>query len=236
MKSFIPSLGLMALFLISVTTINAQETETRNLESFTGIHVSSGIDATLVAGNSNKVEITASGIELDKVVTKVSGDRLKVGFDQKNNWKFWNNKKRKVEVTITYNSTLDFVSSTSGASVHANNTISSKNLKLNTSSGANMDISIEANKVNIDVSSGSRMDVSGNAKYVGIDISSGASLDASGLESAEVNVDGNSGSSAKVFATNKLTVDVNSGASVRYKGNPGNTDFDKNSGGSVKKI
>lgn len=235
MKTTLTLLSFLASFFLVSATMTAQDTETRNLDNFSGISVSSGITAKLVKGNTNKIDITASGIDLDKIETKISGDKLKVGVE-KNNWKFWGNNKRKVNVTITYNGTLDYISSTSGSKVEADHTITASNISLNTSSGANLNLNLEANDVDIDVSSGAWAGLSGNAKKVTIDISSGASLDASDLESASVDVDGSSGSSVKVHATNSLTVDVSSGASVRYKGNPGKTDFDKNSGGSVRKI
>ena len=235
MKTKLSFLSLFAFLLIAGTAL-AQSTETRNLDSFDGISVSSGISATLVKGNTNKIEITASGIDLDKITTNVSDDKLKVRVKQ-NNWnKLFGNKKRKVEVTITYNSALEYISSTAGSRVEADHTIASKDLEIKTSSGANLKLDIEADDVEVDVSSGAWASLSGFASSVGIDISSGASLDASGLESAEVEVDGSSGSSVKVHATKALTVDVSSGASVAYKGNPGTTDFDKSSGGSVRKI
>ena len=236
MKTILNYANVMFCFLLMTSLTFAQETETRNLDSFDGISVASGIKAELVRGNTNKIEITADGIDLDKISTEVSGDKLKVKVNQKNNWFNWGSKKRTVNVTITYNSTLEYISSSSGSSVEADHTILASNLDLNTSSGAYMNITVEANDVEIGVSSGANMNVSGNASSVDIDISSGASLDAGDLESGEVTVDGSSGSSAKVYATSSLNVDVSSGASVRYKGNPGTTDFDKSSGGSVRKI
>jgi len=216
-------------------SLSAQETETRDLGSFDGISVSAGVDALLVKGNENKIEITASGIDLDRVKTSIKRNVLKVGVDHKKWWaSLGKRNKRKVQVTITYDAALDYISSSSGSFVEADHTIASNSLHLKTSSGADMSLDIDANNLEVDVSSGAHMDLAGDARDVEIDLSSGSSLDAYDLEAENVEVDGSSGATAKVNVSNSLNADVSSGASVKYKGNPSQKDIDKSSGGSVR--
>jgi len=235
MKTLTRILSTAAFMLTFSAFVIGQESETRNLEGFEGISVSAGIQAELVKGNTNKIEISAKGIELEKVTTEIKRDVLKIGIDEK----WWKNiggkkNKRDVEVVITYSSTLSSISSSSGSSTTADHTILSKYLELDVSSGAYMDLEIDVDETDIDLSSGSRMILAGNAGEVAVDMSSGANLDAYKLTGQNVSVDGSSGSNAKVTATSSLTADVSSGANVKYKGDP-SLNVDKSSGGSVQK-
>lgn len=234
MKSLRKTIALAGLALCITSATFAQDTETRNVsDNFDAISVSSGIDATLVKGNTNEVEITASGVDLDKVTVDVKRGKLQIGLKQKW-WSSWG-KKKNIDVVITYTSELEGIFASSGASIESHQTINANDLKIGTSSGAYIDLDIDANDVDIDLSSGSTMDLSGVAGHANIDLSSGASLDAYNLKGDKVEIDGSSGASASIHVTETLEADVSSGANVKYAGNPSNTSIDKSSGGSVRK-
>ena len=228
--------SIFSLFaLCSLVLLQAQDTETRNLGSFDGISVSAGVQADLVKGSSNKIEITATGIDLDKVKSEIKGDVLKVGIDE-SWWKMLGKKsKRTVEVVITYTSALETLAASSGSSLEADHSIASKNLEMDVSSGAHINLQLDVDDATLDLSSGSFVELSGNAKSFDVDMSSGSTLKAYELVSDKVHVEGSSGSNANVHAQNALSVDISSGASVKYKGNPESRDFDKSSGASVRK-
>ncbi len=235
MKSMKNSLCLIACVFCLTAMTYAQESESRNLGSFDGISVSSGIEAELVQGNSNSIDITAKGIELEKVTTEIKGDVLKVGIDQ-SWWKSLGKRsKRKVEVVITYSSTIESVHASSGSSIDSDDPIRSKRLELDASSGAFIDLELDVNDAVMDLSSGANMTLSGNAGKISVDMSSGSTLKAFELQSRTVHVDGSSGSTARVHASSGLSVDISSGATVRYKGDPSDRDFDRSSGASVIK-
>lgn len=227
---------VFAVLALSSQSLEASDSEIRDLKSFSGISVAAGVDATLIKGNENSIEITVSGIELDKISSKVSGGVLKVSVENGSWWqRFTKLGKRNVDVTITYNGDLDYISSSSGSRVHADYTIVANDLEIKSSSGSNIDLDINAKDLEIDLSSGSTINLSGEAEYTEIDLSSGSTLHAFDLDSKYVNVDGSSGSSAKIAVSYSLIADVSSGASVKYKGSPSDRDIDKSSGGSVKK-
>ena len=226
---------LLTLLLASgVTMLMAfGDTETRNLSSFSEISVAAGIKATLVKGNVNKADIDAEGIELDKVITEVDGDRLIVKIKTRM-WGNWGNK-RNVKVTITYSESLESVSASSGASVVSDEVLrTASRLELQSSSGANSKLKVNTENISADVSSGASLNVEGSANTIEIDVSSGSSFKGYDLVCKNVNVDVSSGGSAYVHATSELDADVSSGGSVKYKGNPSSKNIDKSSGGSVK--
>ena len=234
MKSLRKTIALAGLALCITSATFAQDSETRNVpDNFDAISVSSGIEATLVKGNTNEVEITASGVDLDKVTVDVKRGKLEIGIKQKW-WSSWGRKKN-VDVVITYTSELEGIYASSGSTIESHQTITGDELNLKTSSGAYIELDIDANDVEIELSSGATMDLSGYAKNAEIDLSSGASLDAYNLKGEKVEIDGSSGANASIHVTAELNADVSSGASVKYKGNPNDTSIDKSSGGSVRK-
>ena len=234
MKILSKSLLLVMISFISFSA-GAQDSETRNLNSFDGVSVSSGISAELIKGNTNKIDISVEGIELEKVTTDIRKDVLKVGIEQ-SWWKSLGKRsKRKVEVVITYDGSLDLISASSGSSVWSDEAILSKELDLDASSGASLILELDVNDASLDMSSGSNVNLEGNAQKFEVDMSSGSNLNAEDLVSNYVDIDGSSGSVAKINVAETLVADVSSGASVRYKGDPKKTDLDKSSGGSVRK-
>ncbi len=224
------------LFLILITGsigLSAQNTETRELNTFDQIHVATGIHATLIPGNTNKIVLTAKGIDLDKVKSQVKDGALTVKITNNKLWN-WSIKKQKVEALITYASELEEISTSSGASIVSEHDIISNDLSIEASSGSKIHVDLVSDEVAIEVSSGASIKAGGRTTDLEVDISSGASFKGYDLVADNVDVDGSSGASARVNVTENLVVDVSSGSSVKYKGNPKTKDIEKSSGGSVR--
>ena len=70
--------GILILLVVSAMSAIAQNTETRELSSFTELSVGEAINVILVPGSKNEAVIKARNIDLDDVETNVSGGRLKI--------------------------------------------------------------------------------------------------------------------------------------------------------------
>jgi len=222
------------LFLSIAVSLIAygQDSETRSLSNFDEISVATGIDATIVSGNKNEIKITAKGVDLDKVSSEISNGELVVKIKRK--WNDWSSRKTDVTAVITYAQELEGVSSSSGASVHSENSIVSDKLELDASSGSSLEVAVQCREVIVEISSGARIETSGSTSDLTIDMSSGSTYKGYDLSAKNANIEGSSGASAQISVNNSLEADVSSGASVKYKGSPSNKDIDKSSGGSVR--
>lgn len=229
--------SILLTFLLSILASviwSYGDTETRTLKAFSEISVSAGIQATLEKGNSNKIEIDAEGIDLDKVITKVDGNKLTVKIES-SWWKIgWTNNKRKVKVHVTYTEDLEDISASSGASVSSEDVIASTRLSLEASSGSRIEIEVENDNLSVDVSSGAGINLSGSAAKVKVDVSSGSSFDSYDLVANDASLDASSGASIKITVNGQLKASASSGASIKYNGSPTMTDIEKSSGGSVR--
>lgn len=221
-----------SLFFVFVLFSNAQDRENRTVDRFDAVHVATGISAKIQAGQENSVQISAKGIDLDRIITEVEDGELIVKIKSK--WNNWSMKKHKVKATITYTGTLESLSASSGAHLLAEDALLSDRMELDASSGAGLEANIISKKVTVDVSSGATVEASGSTDYLNVDISSGSRFNGYDLKAKDVEVDGGSGASARVHASQSISADVSSGSSVKYKGTPSRKDIDKSSGGSVR--
>jgi len=224
-----------ALFALTIFAAQATERETRDLSNFHGVSVSSGVDAELIKGDHNEISITVDGIDIERVKTEVKNGVLVVSVKSKNSW-FGAWKKKDIDVIITYTDELETLRASSGSKLSADHIIYTDDLEIDISSGANVDLDIDATDVDIDMSSGSYAKIGGVTAVAYVKTSSGATLSAFDLRADKASTKGSSGSSSSITVVNSLRADVSSGASVRYKGNPVETDIDKSSGGSVRQV
>lgn len=228
-------------------------TEARNVGSFSGIKVDTGVNVVFKQENNSSVQVIADADKLKYVITKVENGVLKIYIDSKGekNLKFKN-------LTVNVSSPkLEDIETNSGARFTVLNTLNGRNMNIEASSGSAVIGKFNASEaMNVSVDSGSYMkgDITtgnfvfkgtsgssasfeGSAKMGNLDISSGASCRAENFTVNTASVQSTSGSSISVNVKEKLTVDASSGGSVRYKGNPDVfSNIAKSSGGSLKQI
>ena len=210
----------------------ADKTEERNVGSFKGIKVSSGIDLFITMGETEKVTIVADDDIIDEIKTEVKGDVLSIYIKQ-NNWFNWSgNHTRKAYVTVKE---LREIDASAGSDVKSENTLKGEDLKINTSSGSDVEVDVYYKNILLNSSSGSDSKITGKAKTLEAVSSSGSDIDAGGLESKICKVTVSSGADATVNVTDELYANASSGGDVKYYGNPAVVDSNESSGGDVSK-
>jgi len=229
---------LFALVLSLITSIgmaangNSDKTEIRNVSSFNGIKVSTGIDLYITMGTVEEVKIVAEDDIIDNLITEVKDGTLRIYMKQSNNWFNWNsgNQTRKAYVTVKE---LQKIDASSGSDVQSENMLKGENLEVKASSGSDVTLDIYYKSFSLDTSSGSDAKISGKTKNFKAEASSGSDINAQDLESSICRVSVSSGSDASVNVTDELYAKASSGADVRYYGNPQVKDIDESSGGDV---
>ncbi len=228
----------------------AQSEETRSLSSFSEVSAHEAIDVYLEKGDKEEARIVTDNIDIEDVLTEVSGGRLKIHLDG-NNWRNVD-----VEVYVTYKS-LESISASSAASITSRGVIDANgaDFDVNVSSAGDIDakiknadelnidagsagdanLEVEANEIEADVSSAGEIEIAGITKRQDVEASSSGDYDGYDLESEEVEARASSGGSIRVNVSNRIDGRASSGGSVRYKGDPKNINADSSSGGSVRK-
>lgn len=229
---------LFIFILVAATSIsstfagNSDETEIRKLKDFNAIKVSAGIDLYLTMGETEKVKIVADDDIIDDLKTEVKDGTLHIYMKQ-NNWFNWNsgNKTRKAYVTVKQ---LEMIKASSGADVRSENTLKGDRLKVQASSGSDVEIDVFYKNLSVDTSSGSDAKLSGKVKNFEAEASSGSGIKAQDLESKICKARASSGSDISITVTDEIYAKASSGGDIKYSGNPQLRDTDESSGGDVR--
>ena len=197
------------------------------IENFTKIKVSTGLDVYLTQGPKNKTILEADENLHDIIVTEVQNGILKIYAEKS----IWQAKSKKVYVTIK---NLESLTATSGSDVYTKeDALSLNEIKIRATSGANINISIEANIVETSATSGSDIEISGTSKNHISSATSGASIDAFLLKSRNANVNVSSGADINIYASESINASASSGGDIDFKGNPRKISKNSSSGGSI---
>jgi hypothetical protein len=144
------------------------------------------------------------------------------------------NYKRSVKVYVTYRK-IDALTATSASNIYTEDMLRSDRLYISISSAASAELDVEAEMLSLSVSSSGDLEISGTADKVDVKVSSAGDVDAYDLLANEISVSASSAGDAKVYARNRIQAHASSGASIRYRGNPSQSQTDSSSGGSVRK-
>ena len=182
---------------------------------FEKIKVSQSIEIELSQGANKSFEIIASDDARKNLEIEVENGELSIGFKKQS--MFINNSKVKILIT---NPTISSLTASSSAKIVGMNTIKSNNLVLKSSSGSEMEVSVDTDQLFITASSGSSIEVKGISNTVTANSSSGSSIEANTLTCGAAIANSSSGSSIEFGIIKSLNASSSSGSSIDYKGTP----------------
>lgn len=186
--------------------------ESRDIQGFTGIKVSSGIDVLLSQGNEFQVVVEADENLLDVIVTELEGHMLVVDVDR---YQIRNAKARMVHITMPE---IEEIHVSSAGDCIGKTPIVSKNLRLNVSSAGDLNLEVDADRIYLDISSSGDVELKGETGMLEANLSSAGDLDAFDLDAVRVHVEVSSAGDASVFATEELSMSASSAGNIYYRG------------------
>lgn len=218
------------LFTIAmVFALASSYAQTRDVGNFDGVSVGGSIEVKLVKSDSPSLKYKMLQGDEENLITKVDDGVLRIKI--KNSWGF-GNKSAKAKIVVYYTE-LNEISASAGSKVLSEEVIAADRMKISCSSGASINLEIDAKKVNLGASSGGSANVSGSADMLSVGASSGGSVNAGDLISKQVDAEASSGGSVSCHASESIEADSSSGGSIDYGGNPKNKDISNNRSGSV---
>ncbi len=227
-KLFALFVCVAASFLANAATTSRQ---TRSISGFHGVSVTSGIDLYLSQKGAEEVVVEANSEDIDKIITEVEGGILKIYIKEKSWFNFdWKSRPRKVYVSFK---DIDKIDASAGSDVISENKFRLDQLKVDSSSGSDVKLELDATDIRVGSSSGSDITLKGTTVFLQADASSGSDIDAADLQAKNCDASASSGSDVKVYASEKLNASASSGADVYYSGNPKTRDVNESSGGDV---
>lgn len=219
----------LVVVMFCVIPACAQQTETRQVRSFSGVSAAEGIDVYLKKGDKEEVKVVVEGTDPSNIITEVSGSYLKVhrkdgrypaGID--------------VQVFVTYVN-VDKLSASSAGSIFSDETINARDMEISASSAGTIEVTVEAGTLEVSSSSAGDVELKGRARVLSVVAESAGEIDADELDAEEVEAEAASGGSMKVNVSQSLKAEASSAGSIRFRGNPDRSITNSSSGGSVRK-
>ena len=222
------SLVYIVLFLI-LSANHAQVKETRQVDNFSKINVSSGIDLIIRQGDITDVVAEARNDEmLESILTEVEGSTLKIY----SKLKMFKPGPRKVYVTFR---NIDGIKVTGGSDITAESVINVSSLDIGAHGGSDVSMEIKAGELQCKISGGSDADLKGEAKKFIAVASGGSDIRARELitESSDIEVSG--GSDADITVNSELNVQASGGSDVTYYGDASIKNINASGGSDVRR-
>lgn len=202
-------------------------TETRTVDqNFKKIEVSYGIKVIVEQSDNKSITVEADDNLQQHIITKIENGVLKIESDE--NYNSTETPVVRVKMTV-----ISGLSTSSGSEITSLGTLITENLDVESSSGSQINITVEADVIKIESTSGSSIEVDGKALKVETSSSSGSTIDAENLMANEVTSQTSSGSSTDVYPIVKLDAKASSGSSISYHKIPKTVSKEESSGGSV---
>ncbi|MAT89218.1 MAG: DUF2807 domain-containing protein [Flavobacteriaceae bacterium] len=205
-------------------------TEDRPVTSdFTIVRGSAGLDVYLSKGTENKIVVEADENLMEIIDTEINNGKLHVT----TNSNIGRSKSKKVYVTYT---SLGAVEASSGADVIVNSLLEADEIRLKSSSGADLEAEVRAENVWAETSSGADIVVSGRAASLNADASSGSHIKARQLEVLRCDAEASSGANIVVNVQDEIKGEASSGGNIRYYGDPTAVSVRDGVSGNVSKM
>ena len=186
--------------------------EIRDLDGFTGVKVSSGIDVYLSQGSSFEVKVEADENLHEVILTELEGKMLVVKTERVS---IRNAKSKKVHVTLPK---LKEIKISSAGDLVGQTPFNCDDLRLSISSAGDLSLEVEAQAIDLDISSSGDASISGTADEFNVDLSSAGDLSAYDLIAEKVDVNVSSAGDARVHATDEISMNASSAGNIYYSG------------------
>ena len=218
----------IALFLLSFTTLFAQQTPT-SVGDFSSLKVSDGINVTLIASDQNSIQISGERKEYVTVTNK--DGRLKIRMKTKKKLGGFN-----TNVELFFNQRLEKIEAIEGAFISSNEVFMQPSIQLSTRKGGEIDLAVDVQDAVYKSDTGGKITVNGKAKNQKIRITTGGIIQAErvGSEITEASLSG--GGVADISATSLVDVKTKLGGFVRVHGNPSTLVHNKFLGGTISVV
>lgn len=237
-KLFLSFLMIMTTgaVLIAQKTVNDPNAEKRNVGSFHGVEVSTGIELVLTKGSSEEVAVSASTKEFrDKIVTRVENGILKIHYETKTGSINKRYETKGLKAWVSYKS-LDRLYATTGAEVEIEGVLQASSLDMKANTGAEINGKVDVGSLKLDQSTGSKVALSGKTDKLDAEGSTGSKFTGEDMNTNSCDLKVSTGARISIYAEKELQVKASTGGIVKYKGNAGIREIKTSTGGSVSKI
>ncbi len=203
--------------------------DSRPVGEVTELRVNEGIAVEWIQSTEKKIEVMVEGVGLDKVITEQAGGvlrlRMRTGIYTG----------VKVECKVYYPE-FSHLQANSGATINAAMTVKAERLSVLATTGGSIAIEVDTERLFATAQTAGSLLLEGKSELLIGEVTGGARLEAFDLVSDNVELRANAGATADVIALKSANLKANTGATIRYKGNPSVIQVQSQLGATILKI
>jgi hypothetical protein len=200
--------------------------QTPSIQSAFSKDLERGLEVVISQSELKKIEVEADQNLLEHISTKVENGVLIITSDESID-------SSETMIVRVQMPVIEGLTATSGSKITVGTTLKGTSIRLDSSSGSEIEAFLEYDEVRSTSSSGSSITLIGIALKLFTDASSGSDITAKSLEANTVKSEASSGSTTSVNALQELTASASSGASIKSVSKPSIINKDESSGGNV---
>lgn len=198
--------------------------------SFTGLEVGDDFIINITRSDSFSIDLVGDETFVNEVEVVNDGGLLKIGFIEDQSP--LKNKNRGIEVNVKLPELEEVYFS--GVSKAYINDLEADNLKMVLSGVSETEGSMNiSDNLQVEMKGGSRLILEGHGSYLDAQLSGGSELNSLYFEADHVTVEADGASSAKVYAGNTLNASSRGSSEIQYRGEPGSTNMNAETGSSI---
>ena len=239
MKKLYLSFLLLADISLSVAaqqTISDPNAVKREVSSFHGIEVATGIELFLTEGSSEEVAVSASNLEYrDRIVTEVVNGVLKIHYDSKLGSINKKKENKNLKAYVSYRQLNELYANT-GALVKIQGVLKSAVLDMRVNTGAQVNGQVDIKSLLVKQNTGSQVNLTGQAEKLNVEGDTGSKFRGEELLTVTCEATVSTGANVSISAEKELAAKANTGGIVKYKGNASIREIKTSTGGSVRRI
>ena len=230
------------LLMCACLTIHAQDTkvivsdanaQVRNVSGFDEISVSGGIDLYLSPDEKEVVVVSANDLKWrDRIVTRVTGNKLEIFLDDKGFNKWPSNMNLKAYVSFK---ALRKLKASGASDVYVNGVIKAGNFELNLSGSSDFKGAIEVSELTLNQSGSSDSQISGKAERVNVDVSGASDVKVYDFEVNYCKAEASGASDIQITVMKELSAHASGASDIYYKGSGMIRDYKSSGSSSVSR-
>ena len=220
---------LFSLFFVAINVL-AQQTETRTPGNFTKINSGGSWDVFVQIGDRDEVRLGSTNISLDKVITEVENNTLKISLEKGN----YRSLGLTVYVTVRE---VETIKSTGSGSIKVQSDISLGSLSLgNTGSGNIILKNVNADNLSVGMTGSGYIAVeSGSVEVLTLTQTGSGDFKGEGLSAENATINKTGSGQSQIGEVENLSVKSTGSGNVYYTGNPGSTNISATGSAKVMK-
>lgn len=218
---------ISSLLALGSLTMNAQETQNREVKPFKKIEVSGATTVVYTQSDSLVLKVVADKDEINNVYTNVEGDVLSI--------KAKGNFSHPYKIYVFGNSVNQLT--ISGASKFTTeNSMQGDSLSIDASGACAINMKVSTSNLDATISGASSVTFEGNTKTLHSNVSGASTLKAYKLNSSITDIKASGASTAKVFASDKINANATGSSTIKFKGDPKDVSAEASSASSIAKV